>query len=175
MRIFGFAGFSGSGKTTLIEKLIPLFTARELRVSVIKHAHHAFDVDRPGKDSYRHREAGCSEVLVSSSNRWALMHELRGALEPSLNELVARLSPCDLVLVEGFKHDPIPKLEVHRSATASSGLLFPHDPHIVGIAADIPLAARLPLFGIDEIEGIAEFVLAKAARIAPPRPQLIRA
>jgi molybdopterin-guanine dinucleotide biosynthesis protein B len=175
MRIFGFAGFSGSGKTTLIEKLIPLFTARELRVSVIKHAHHAFDVDRPGKDSYRHRQAGGSEVLVTSSNRWALMHELRGAPEPSLDELVAKLSPCDLVLVEGFKHEPVPKLEVHRGAEAGSGLLFPHDPYIRAIATDIPLATRLPVFALEDVERIAEFVIATALRITPPRPQLVRA
>ncbi|HWD21823.1 MAG TPA: molybdopterin-guanine dinucleotide biosynthesis protein B [Burkholderiales bacterium] len=148
MKIFGFAGFSGGGKTTLIEKLVPVFTARELRISVVKHAHHEFDVDRPGKDSHQHREAGCAEVLVSSSRRWALMHELRGAPEPSLDELVARLSPCDLVLVEGFKHHPIPKLEVHRGAAASSGLLFPHDPHVVAIATDRPVATRLPVLGL---------------------------
>jgi molybdopterin-guanine dinucleotide biosynthesis protein B len=175
VRIFGVAGFSGSGKTTLIEKLVPVFTARELRISVVKHAHHEFDVDRPGKDSHRHREAGCAEVLVSSSRRWALMHELRGAPEPSLDELVARLSPCDLVLVEGFKHDPIPKLEVHRGAAASSGLLFPHDPHVVAIATDVPVATRLPVFGLDDIARIADFVLAAAVRINPPRPRLIRA
>jgi molybdopterin-guanine dinucleotide biosynthesis protein B len=175
MRIFGFAGFSGSGKTTLLEKLIPLFTARGLNTSVIKHAHHAFDVDRPGKDSYRHREAGCSEVLVTSSNRWALMHELRGAPEPSLDELVARLSPCDLVLVEGFKHEPVPKLEVHRGAEAGSGLLFPHDPYIRAIATDTPLATRLPVFALEDVERIAEFVIATALRMTPPRPQLVRA
>jgi molybdopterin-guanine dinucleotide biosynthesis protein B len=175
MRIFGFAGFSGSGKTTLIEKLIPVFSARGLKTSVIKHAHHGFDVDRPGKDSYRHREAGCSEVLVTSSKRWALMHELRGAPEPSLDELVAKLSPCDLVLVEGFKHEPIPKLEVHRGAEAGSGLLFPHDPYILAIATDIPLTTRLPVFELEDAERIAEFVIATALRITPPRPQLVRA
>ncbi|HSE00307.1 MAG TPA: molybdopterin-guanine dinucleotide biosynthesis protein B, partial [Burkholderiales bacterium] len=108
MKIFGFAGWSGSGKTTLIEKLIPLFVARGLRVSLIKHAHHAFDVDQPGKDSYRHRHAGCGEVLVSSSRRWALVHELRGAPEPGFAELIERLSPCDLVLIEGFKRERVP-------------------------------------------------------------------
>lgn len=175
MRIFGFAGFSGSGKTTLLEKLIPVLGARGLKTSVIKHAHHGFDVDRPGKDSYRHREAGCSEVLVTSSKRWALMHELRGAPEPALDELMAKLSPCDLVLVEGFKHEPIPKLEVHRGAEAGSGLLFPHDPHVVAIATDVPVATGLPVFGLDDIEPIADFVLAAALRINPPRPRLIRA
>jgi molybdopterin-guanine dinucleotide biosynthesis protein B len=173
MRIFGFAGFSGSGKTTLIEKLVPLLTGGGLRVSLIKHAHHAFDVDRPGKDSYRHREAGCSEVLVSSSNRWALMHELRGAPEPSLYELVGHLSPCDLVLVEGFKREPIPKLEIHRAATAGAGLIFPHDPHIVGIATDVPLVTRLPVFDLEDFEEIADFISVRALRLPHPRLQLV--
>src|SRR3954467_8892535 len=113
-RRFGFAGWSGSGKTTLIEKLIPRFVARGLRVSLVKHAHHDFDVDKPGKDSWRHREAGCSEVMLVSDRRWALMNELRGAPEPSLDQCIARLSACDLVLVEGYKHDPFPKLETWR-------------------------------------------------------------
>lgn len=173
MRIFGFAGFSGSGKTTLIEKLVPVLTGSGLRVSLIKHAHHGFDVDRPGKDSYRHREAGCSEVLVSSSNRWALMHELRGAPEPSLDELVGRLSPCDLVLVEGFKREPIPKLEIHRAAQPGAGLIFPHDPHIVGIATDVALVTRLPVFDLGDIEGIADFISVRALRIPHPRLQLV--
>jgi molybdopterin-guanine dinucleotide biosynthesis protein B len=172
MRLFGFAGFSGSGKTTLIEKLIPLLVARELRVSLIKHAHHAFDVDQPGKDSYRHRKAGCNEVLVSSSRRWALMHELRGAPEPSLDELVARLSPCDLVLVEGFKREPIPKLEVHRAA-AGTDSLFPHDPNIVAIATDAALETRLPVFGLDDIEAIAIFLIEHAQRIPGYKPRLV--
>jgi len=114
MKTLGIAGYSGSGKTTLIEKVIPLLVAEGLRVSLIKHAHHEFDVDQPGKDSYRHRHAGCTEVLVSSSKRWALMHELRGAAEASLQEQVRLLSPCDLVIVEGYKSEAIPKIEVHR-------------------------------------------------------------
>jgi molybdopterin-guanine dinucleotide biosynthesis protein B len=174
VRVFGFAGFSGSGKTTLIEKLIPCLTGRGLRVSLIKHAHHGFDVDRPGKDSWRHREAGCSEVLVTSSKRWALMHELRGAAEPSLDDLVSRLSPCDLVLVEGFKREPIPKLEVYRAGDGAD-LLFPHDPHIVGIATDALPATRLPVFRLDEIERIADFLLKTAQRISLPPPSLVRA
>jgi len=174
MRIFGFAGFSGSGKTTLIEKLVPLLVARGLRVSLIKHAHHAFDVDRPGKDSYRHREAGCREVLVSSSRRWALMHELRGVPEPALEELLGCLSTCDLVLVEGFKHDPIPKLEVHRSANAEAGLLFPHDPHIVAIATDARLETKLPLFGLDDVEAIADLVISQARHARPPALRVVR-
>ena len=116
MKTFGFAGWSGSGKTTLIEQLIPRFVQRGLRVSLIKHAHHTFDVDHPGKDSYRHRHAGAAEILVTSSRRWVLMHELRGAHEPSFDEQVKRISPCDLLLVEGFKFAPIPKLEVWRAA-----------------------------------------------------------
>src|ERR1051325_5761230 len=108
MKIFGFAGYSGSGKTTLIEQVIPLITRRGLTVSLIKHAHHTFDVDQPGKDSYRHRVAGCTEVLVTSSRRWALIHELRGTQEPVFSELTKHMSPCDLLLVEGFKHEPIP-------------------------------------------------------------------
>src|SRR5688572_6842008 len=135
MKIFGFAGYSGSGKTTLIEKLIPLFTQRGLSVSLIKHAHHMFDVDTPGKDSYRHRRAGCSEVLVTSSRRWVLMNELRGAPEPDLNELIARMSPCDLLLVEGFKRESIPKLEVYR-ALVGEPLIHPHDKNVVAIASD---------------------------------------
>ena len=116
MRVFGIAGYSGSGKTTLIEKLLVELTRRGLRVSVIKHAHHGFDIDRPGKDSYRHRDAGASEVMIASGERWALLHELRSATEPGLSDYLARFSACDLVLVEGFKSEPIPQLEVHRAA-----------------------------------------------------------
>ena len=158
MKIFGFAGWSGSGKTTLIEKLIPLFVARGLKVSLIKHAHHAFDVDQPGKDSYRHRHAGCSEVLVSSSRRWALVHELRGAPEPGFAELLERLSPCDLVLIEGFKREHVPKLEVYRAETGEP-LLHPEDRNIVAIAADRRLETALPQFDLDDAPGIAAFVL----------------
>jgi len=161
MKIFGFAGYSGSGKTTLIERLIPVFTGRGIRVSLIKHAHHAFDIDRPGKDSYRHREAGCTEVLVTSSRRWALIHELRGAPEPELEAHVKRLSPCDLVLVEGFKRSAIPKLEVYR-AEVREPLIHPHDANILGIASDQPLQTTLPQFDLDAVDAIAEFVLKHA-------------
>lgn len=173
MRVFGFAGFSGSGKTTLIEKLVPHFVARGSRISLIKHAHHGFDVDRPGKDSYRHREAGCAEVLATSSRRWALMHELRGAPEPRLDALIGHLSPCDLVLVEGFKREAVPKLEVHRSANVGEDLLFPHDPHIVAIATDASVETALPVFGLGNIEAIANFVMQHAQRVQPSalRPQ----
>src|SRR5262245_41576331 len=158
MKIFGFAGWSGSGKTTLIEQLIPLMVARGLSVSLIKHAHHSFDVDQPGKDSYRHRHAGGAEVLVSSSLRWVLMHELRGAPEPGFAELVERISPCDLLLVEGFKREKLPKLEVYR-ATVGEPMLYPHDQDIVAIASDEKLDTRLPQFHLDDISRIAEFVL----------------
>jgi molybdopterin-guanine dinucleotide biosynthesis protein B len=158
MKVIGIAGFSGSGKTTLIEKLIPLFVRDGLRVSLVKHAHHEFDVDQPGKDSWRHRHAGCTEVLVSSSKRWALMHELRGAPEPSLAELLKHLAPCDLAIIEGYKSSEIPKVEVHRRA-ATAPLLFPDDPHVVAVATDEPLETRLPQFGLDDAEGVARFIV----------------
>ena len=158
MKIFGFAGWSGSGKTTLIEKLIPLLVKRGLRVSLIKHAHHTFDVDVPGKDSYRHRHAGAAEVLVTSSRRWVLMNELRGAPEPSFEEQVKHLSPCDLLFVEGFKHAPIPKLEVWRERPGEP-LLHPNDPHIVAVASDAKLETKLPLLDLNDPRAIAEFIV----------------
>jgi molybdopterin-guanine dinucleotide biosynthesis protein B len=158
MKIFGFAGYSGSGKTTLIEQLIPLLSARGLKVSLIKHAHHAFDVDTPGKDSYRHRHAGCSEVLVTSSRRWVLMHELRGAAEPDLNQQLMHLSPCDLVLIEGFKHDRIPKIEVYRAAVGEP-LLHPHDANIVAVASDARLDTQLPQLDLNQPPQVAQFML----------------
>ncbi len=157
MQVFGFAGYSGSGKTTLIEQLIPRFVLRGLRVSLIKHAHHSFDIDQPGKDSYRHREAGASEVLITSAQRWVLMHELRGEEEPSLFDQLERFSPCDLVLVEGYKHAAIPKLEVHRPAVGKP-LLHPTDPNIVAIAADAAVATRLPVFDLNDPEAIAGYI-----------------
>src|SRR5262245_45550315 len=158
MKVFGFAGWSGSGKTTLIEKLIPLFVQRGLKVALIKHAHHTFDIDQPGKDSYRHRHAGCTEVLVSSSRRWALVHELRGAPEPDFAGLVKQVSPCDLLLVEGFKREPVPKLEVYR-ASVGEPLIHPHDPDVVAVASDGRVDTRLPLFDLNDAPAIAEFVL----------------
>jgi molybdopterin-guanine dinucleotide biosynthesis adapter protein len=160
MKIFGFAGWSGSGKTTLIEQLIPRFVKRGLRVSLIKHAHHTFDVDQPGKDSYRHRHAGATEVLVTSSRRWVLMHELRGAHEPAFDEQIRHLAPCDLLLVEGFKHAPIPKLEVWRAQTGE-GLLHPNDPHIVAVASDEKVETKLPLLDLNDVDGIAQFIVKK--------------
>ena len=158
VKTFGFAGWSGSGKTTLIEKLIPLFVKRGLRVSLIKHAHHTFDVDVPGKDSYRHRHAGAAEVLVTSSRRWVLMNELRGEKEPSFEDQVKHLSPCDLLIVEGYKFAPIPKLEVWRAETGE-GLLHPKDPHIVAIATDTRLETKLPQLELNDAGGIAEFIV----------------
>ena len=158
MKIFGIAGWSGSGKTTLLEKLIPQFTARGLKVSVIKHAHHGFDIDRPGKDSYRHREAGASEVLLSCNDRWALMRERRDEAEVTLDELLARLAPCDLVLIEGFKQEPVPKLEVYRPENGKPPL-FPERGDIVAVASDMALATSLPRLALDDVAGIAEFVM----------------
>lgn len=158
MKIFGFAGYSGSGKTTLIEKLIPLVTQRGLKVSLVKHAHHTFDVDTPGKDSYRHRHAGCSEILITSSRRWVLMHELRGRPEPGLAEHINHISPCDLLLVEGFKHEHIPKLEVFR-AEVGEPLLHPNDGNIIAIASDQRLETKLPQFDLNDVGKIADFML----------------
>jgi molybdopterin-guanine dinucleotide biosynthesis adapter protein len=170
MKIFGFAGYSGSGKTTLIEQLIPLMTRRGLRVSLIKHAHHTFDIDQAGKDSYRHRKAGCTEVLVTSSRRWALVHELRGAPEPVLAEHVKRMSACDLLLVEGFKREPIPKLEVYR-AEVGEPLIHPHDEHIVAVASDARIETTLPQLDLNQPDDIAEFVLGYLGLAAPAAPR----
>ena len=158
MKIFGFAGFSGSGKTTLIEQLIPVLISKGLRVSLIKHAHHDFDIDQPGKDSYRHRKAGCAEVLVASANRWALMHELREETEQTLDTLLTHFSPCDLVLVEGFKKEPIPKLEIFRAAN-NKPLLYPEDSHIVAIATDGKVVTDLPILDINQPHIVADFIL----------------
>jgi molybdopterin-guanine dinucleotide biosynthesis adapter protein len=170
MRLFGFAGWSGSGKTTLIERVVPKISARGFRVSLIKHAHHTFDLDQPGKDSWRHRQAGCTEVLVTSALRWALVHELRGAPELSLADAIAHVSPCDLLLIEGFKTAAIPKIEVRREGQ-DDPLLFPDDPHICAIATDIParFAGRLRAFALDDIDAIATFVLAEATGGSPLR------
>lgn len=158
MKTIGFAGYSGSGKTTLIEKLIPRFVQRGVRVSLIKHAHHSFDVDQAGKDSYRHRHAGATEVLVTSSRRWVLIHELRGAQEPSFEQQVKHLAPCDLLIVEGFKFAPIPKIEVWRAATGE-GLLHPNDPYIVAVASDAKVATGLPLLDLNDDAAIGGFIL----------------
>ena len=159
MKVFGFAGYSGSGKTTLIEQLIPRFVAMGLKVSLIKHAHHGFDIDKPGKDSYRHREAGASEVLLTSNQRWVLMHELRGELEPTLEEQIKLLSPCDLALVEGYKtNDLIPKREVYRPSVGRPPIHLEH-PNIVAVASDAPVATALPVLDINDPDAIARFIV----------------
>jgi molybdopterin-guanine dinucleotide biosynthesis protein B len=158
MRVVGIAGYSGSGKTTLIEKVIPILVGEGLRVSLVKHAHHEFDLDQPGKDSWRHRHAGCTEVLVSSSRRWAIVHELRGAPEASLDEQLHRLSPCDVVIVEGYKAALIPKLEVHRR-DANVPLLHPDDPHVVAVVTDEPLDTALPQLDLDSPQDVARFIV----------------
>ncbi|MEZ5660509.1 MAG: molybdopterin-guanine dinucleotide biosynthesis protein B [Burkholderiaceae bacterium] len=158
MKVIGFAGFSGAGKTTLITAVIPLLVEAGVRPSLIKHAHHAFDVDRPGKDSHRYREAGAGEVMVGSARRWALMHELREAAEPTLPELIGRLSPCDLVLVEGFKNAPIDKIEVWREGCAQP-MLWPRDGNIVAVASDVALQTTLPRLDINDPGQVAGFIL----------------
>jgi molybdopterin-guanine dinucleotide biosynthesis adapter protein len=158
MKLIGLSGWSGAGKTTLLSRVIPCLLGRGLCVSVIKHAHHDFDIDVPGKDSWTHRQAGATEVLVGSARRWALMHELRGADEPRLPELLAKLSPVDLVVVEGFKREPLRKIEVYRRANGKPPL-FPRDPGIVGLVTDADdLDAGLPTVHIDDIEAAADLL-----------------
>jgi molybdopterin-guanine dinucleotide biosynthesis protein B len=167
MRIFGLAGWSGSGKTTLLTRLVPALSARGLVVSTLKHAHHAVDLDVPGKDTWRHREAGAHEVMLATGRRFALMRELRDAPEPGLAELLARMAPVDLVLVEGFKHDPFPKIEVHAT-TLGKPLIAPSDPAIVAIATDDPAAIGdpgRPVLHRDAVEAIADLVVARAGGI----------
>jgi molybdopterin-guanine dinucleotide biosynthesis protein B len=164
MKVIGFAGWSGAGKTTLISRLVRLLIVQGLRVSVIKHAHHNFDVDVPGKDSWVHRQAGATEVLVTSANRWALMHELRGAREPALLDLLGKMSRVDLVIVEGFKSEPLHKIEVHRLANGKPAL-YPGDCWIVGIATDAPLETGLPLAALDDIEAVAGMVRSLAMSV----------
>jgi molybdopterin-guanine dinucleotide biosynthesis protein B len=154
MKVIGLAGWSGAGKTTLLTRAIPHLRGQGLRVSVIKHAHHTFDVDVPGKDSWRHREAGAEEVLVSSGHRWALMHELRGAREPRLPELLKKMSRVDLVVVEGYKSEPHRKIEVYRAAN-NKPLLFPGDAGIAGIVSDVAVETALPTAHLDDIPAVA--------------------
>ena len=158
MKVYGVTGWKNNGKTKLVERLVTEMTGRGLSISTIKHAHHAFDVDHPGRDSYRHRQAGAQEVLVGSGARWALIHELRGADEPTLDDLLARLSPCDLVLIEGYKRSPHPKVEAHRTAAAQA-LIAEGDDTIRLIATDTPLEIDRPQLGLDDIPAIADFIL----------------
>lgn len=163
MRLIGLAGWSGAGKTTLLERLIPALAAREVSVSTLKHAHHGFDVDVPGKDSWRHRAAGARQVLVASERRWALLTEHRGAPEPPLAALLAQLSPVDLVIVEGFKRAPHPKLEVHRAANGKPWL-HPEDDSVVAVVSDTaPPGGALPWARLDDIPAVAGLVLRHAA------------
>jgi molybdopterin-guanine dinucleotide biosynthesis protein B len=164
MRVIGFAGWSGSGKTTLLARLIPALVADGCRVSTIKHAHHEFDIDKPGKDSHTHRMAGATEVLVSSARRWALMHELRDEPEPPLTVLLAHLVDVDLVLVEGFKRESHPKIEIHRPSVGKP-LLQPDDPHIVAVASDAKLDLKVPVLRLDDVATIAKFVRQRAVPV----------
>jgi molybdopterin-guanine dinucleotide biosynthesis adapter protein len=169
MRVVGLAGWSGAGKTTLLVKLIPELKWRGLSVSTVKHAHHAFDIDEPGKDSFEHRRAGSSEVLVASSGRWALVHELRAEPEPTLAALLRRLSPVDLVLVEGFKAHGHPKIEVYRAANAKP-FLFRDAPNVRAIAADCAVPeAPVPVVRLEDVPAVAE----QALRIALPLDEVI--
>lgn len=157
MKVLGFAGYSGSGKTTLIEALLPRLKAAGLTVSVIKQSHHDFAVDVPGKDSWRHRQAGAQEVLLTSPHRWMLVHELRGMPEPGLADHIQRLTPCDLVLVEGFRHAALPKIEVWRSANGRPWL-HAEDPHIIAVAADVEPPGKLPHLNLNEVDAILAFI-----------------
>ena len=170
-KIFGIAGWKNSGKTGLAVRLVTELVARGYRVSTVKHAHHDFDIDKVGADSYRHRQAGAHEVTIVSGTRYAIMHELRGAPEPSFEDILARLAPCDLVLIEGYKREPIPKIEARRRDAANRTPLAPEDPHIAAIAADHPVAdANLPVFDLDDTKAIADFVVAVTGLAQPPKP-----
>ncbi|MCG8446642.1 MAG: molybdopterin-guanine dinucleotide biosynthesis protein B [Hyphomicrobiales bacterium] len=157
--IFGITGWKNSGKTTLTVKLVEELARRGFRISTVKHAHHVFDIDTPGTDSFRHRMAGASEVMIVSGNRWALMHELREEDEPPLDEILPRLSPCDLILIEGYKREGHPKIECRRREARKNEPLSPRDPSIRAIAADMPIEATLPVFALDDISGLADFIL----------------
>ena len=157
MKIFGVTGWKNSGKTGLMERLITEFTARGLSVSSIKHAHHSFDIDHPGRDSYRHRDAGARQVLLASRNRWALMHELRDEDEPTLSDLLKQLSPVDLVLIEGYKRDRHPKIEAHRKETGQP-LIAPEDETIVAVASDTSVTIDRPVLDLNDTASIANFI-----------------
>jgi molybdopterin-guanine dinucleotide biosynthesis protein B len=165
MRIVGLAGWSGSGKTTLITKVLPVLIGRGLKVSTLKHAHHGFDLDKPGKDSFMHRASGATEVIISSERRWAVLHELRGEKEWDLPALLSKASPVDLILVEGFKRDPFPKLEIFRKDNGKP-LLHPDDPHIVAVASDAPVPdAKIPVIDLNDIGAVADTLLHHAVAV----------
>lgn len=158
-RVIGITGWKNSGKTTMTERLVAEFVARGLRVSTVKHAHHEFDIDSQGTDSFRHRAAGAGEVAIVSDNRWALMHELRDEQEPSMEEILARLSPCDLVIIEGYKRESLPKIELRRIGSKDTRPLSQDDPNIIAVASDRAMPDEtLPVFGIDDIADIADFI-----------------
>ncbi|NHQ73607.1 molybdopterin-guanine dinucleotide biosynthesis protein B [Roseovarius gahaiensis] len=160
MRLYGVVGWKNAGKTGLMERLVTEITSRGISVSTVKHAHHSFDVDHPGKDSHRHRVAGATEVLLASRNRFALMHELRNEDEPSLSELLQKLAPVDLVLIEGYKRDSHPKVEAHRTVTGNP-LIAPDDPTVRAVASDTPLNLDRPVFDLDDTTVIADFILSE--------------
>lgn len=166
--VFGVTGWKNSGKTTLTERLVAELSRRGCRVATVKHAHHTFDIDKEGTDSFRHRAAGAAEVMIVSSNRWALMHELRGDGEPALDEVLARLSPCDIVLVEGYKREPHPKIECRRGAAKDQAPLLGKVPGIVAIASDKPEEEiGVPVFAIDDVAAIADFVERHCGLVKP--------
>jgi molybdopterin-guanine dinucleotide biosynthesis protein B len=182
MKVVAFCGYSGAGKTTLMERLIPRFKAAGQRVSVIKHAHHGFDIDRPGKDSWRHREAGAFEVLIASDRRLALLREAEHESEPDVHALIAELSDCDWVFVEGFRRADLPKIEVWRAA-AGKPLIYPDDPHVVAVCTDgggpLPVATGLPLLDLDQADAVGRFLLGEPQRydylirsVKPPEPDV---
>ena len=170
-KIFGIAGWKNSGKTGLAERLVSEFTHRGYKISTIKHAHHDFDIDKVGADSYRHRQAGAHEVTIVSGTRYAIMHELRGAAEPSFEEILSRLAPCDLVLIVGYKREPIPKIEARRKEEANRAPLAPQDPHIVALASDHPVedAGAAAVFSLDDTVAIADFISATVGLGAPSK------
>jgi len=167
VKVMGIVGWSGSGKTSLVVQVLPLLKAQGIRVSTMKHAHHRFDVDKPGKDSFRHREAGASEVLVVTSSRWVLMHESREEPEPSIESLIERMTPVDLLLIEGFKTHQHPKIEIYRESEGKP-LLCPEDPGIVAVASDLPLPAlTIPRLDLNDPRAIAEFILVYTGLFCP--------
>ncbi|HSG37264.1 MAG TPA: molybdopterin-guanine dinucleotide biosynthesis protein B [Paracoccaceae bacterium] len=163
MKVYGVTGWKNAGKTTLVERLVTEISGRGLTVSTIKHAHHSADIDEPGRDSFRHREAGAREVILATPDRWALMHELRGAPEPKIEDLIARLAPVDLVLIEGFKRAPHPKIEAHREEMGHP-LMANENPTIRAVASDIShIDVTVPVFDLDDIRGIADFILSETS------------